>query len=103
MLRAEDLRIGNYLFVSKGDEPAVARKIDDKDIHEIYYLDPELTYDPIPITKKLLELLAVGEYIRPGLGSYCDIQISYLHELQNLFHAVNKKELVIPATVFTGK
>lgn len=116
MLRAEELRIGNWLLVQPSDEstPTEYKKIDDLDITRIYTLDDkDFAYYPIPITKKLLTKIGfiggpnyiLGDfivvYILPGKIHYQGTIVSHLHHLQNLYYSLRGKELPIAQDAFS--
>jgi hypothetical protein len=123
MITANELRIGNWLefdnyiqqskFIQVGRRFFSSASIDGTEenfrVSEYYH--------PIPLTEEILlkcgfeikkdeygSVLAYQKGIKPLLisgrmkGYYtasCDYNIQYLHELQNLYYAITKTELII--------
>ncbi len=112
-MRKSDLRIGNWVFDSEGFEYQIEG-------YELYINLIE-DYTPIPITQEWLERLGfeytkyyqnfrikAGDYFNSikyiddewcynnddsDAGCYFVTTVQYVHELQNLYHAINKEEL----------
>jgi hypothetical protein len=112
-MKKNDLRIGNWVFDSEGFEYQIQG-------YELYINLVE-DFKPIPITNKWLERLGfernkyyqnfrikAGDYFNSiqyyegewcynncesDAGCYFVTTVQYVHELQNLYHAINKEEL----------
>jgi len=113
-LQAKELRIGNYILAKFGIEWS-------EDIISCgHYLDVINTRDkylikPIPITEDWLlkfGFVNVGDYFKKGIlyveqsegmdfktctlvDSECELDIKYVHSLQNLYFALTNEELTI--------
>jgi hypothetical protein len=115
-MKAQELRIGNLVYLS--DKEKVWEILDG---HEIDECDDNPFAQPIPITEEWLLKFGfidlkercgldgiysiIGKQIHINIetksycqidyeGSVCDIvKIEYVHDLQNLFYALNKEEL----------
>jgi len=112
-MRKSDLRIGNWVFDSEGFDYKIQG-------YELYVNLVE-DFKPIPITQEWLERLGfernkyyqnfrikAGDYYNSikyidgewcynnddsDAGCYFVTTVQYVHELQNLYHAINKEEL----------
>ena len=112
-MRKSDLRIGNWVFDSEGFDYKIQG-------YELYVNLVE-DFKPIPITQEWLERLGfernkyyqnfrikAGDYYNSikyidgewcynnddsDAGCYFVTTVQYIHELQNLYHAINKEEL----------
>jgi hypothetical protein len=112
-MKKSDLRIGNWVFDSEGFDYRIQG-------YELYVNLVE-DFKPIPITNKWLERLGfernkyyqnfrikAGDYYNSikyfegewcynncesDAGCYFVTTAQYVHELQNLYHAINKEEL----------
>jgi hypothetical protein len=112
-MKPNDLRVGNWIFDVEGYEYQIQG-------YEISVNLPE-DYTPIPITNKWLERLGfernkfyqnfrikAGDYFnsikyidgewcynncQSDAGCYFVTTVQYVHELQNLYFAINKEEL----------
>lgn len=117
-MKAEELRMGNWVFLYKGNDK-VPFQMEGFDIYKVsesncYYISP------IPLTEKVLEacgavylhaniweyelkLSAINVYFRFNSnhcfsevgGIYMGDRISHLHQLQNLYYAMRGAELQI--------
>lgn len=115
MIKANEIRIGNYFFDADGNE----KKIDYSDLVSL-----EITclhFNPIPLTHEILERfgfevevieapgieiwnqyskgkLTISEHLDHYVFVITDngtVRLNYLHELQNFYYDLNKKELEI--------
>jgi hypothetical protein len=114
MMKKNELRVGDWVFDYEGYDYQIKG-------YEIY-VDMHEEFEPIPITKEWLECLGfeynkshenfrikAGDYFnsikyingewcynndRSDAGCYFVATIKYVHELQNLYFAINKEELV---------
>ena len=112
-MRKSDLRIGNWVFDSEGFDYQIQG-------YELYVNLVE-DFKPIPLSEEWLERLGFeynkyyqnfrikeGEYFNSikyiddewcynncesDAGCYFVTTVQYVHELQNLYHAINKDEL----------
>ena len=100
MIKANELRVGNHLFkygeVVKIVEIGIKHKGDTN-----YYLRSENDncgywidqFNPIPLTEEIL--LKCGFKKRSDGINFSVNRIKYLHQLQNLYFALNNQELNI--------
>ena len=104
-MSANELRVGNYVFDSFSKPPYVLTRIDLDDfavISNYYRSNHPHPYRPVLIDDIWAERLNLASppwrvvsknnywYL---LGFNLDIKVTYIHELQNLYFALTKKEL----------
>lgn len=124
-MKAEELRIGNFIYYSQSPEigqPWDIFKANLNDIHSLQVSDSsDIRYAPIPLTEQWFEKFGGKKteknfYRLHSLTNHCDFiklalmdgeffwwcdqvivshSITYVHELQNLFFALTKQELLI--------
>ena len=119
MIQATELRIGNYLTYHTPDDTDMPCKIDAQDILNIStnYMHNAEIHSPIPLTEEILlkcgfvknelgDIILNGlmlahitsddnfqfEYTSP-IMEWKIIDLKYLHQLQNLIHALTNTEL----------
>lgn len=108
-MKANELRIGNFIFYANGDICKVS-------YHQIRYLiitTEKVNYNPIPLTEEWLlkfgfenknkkknwiysayGLKINNGKIISGLGGKM-VCVEYVHQLQNLYFALTNEELII--------
>lgn len=118
MIEAKDLRIGNLVNKSlrSGNGRTIIDKIGPQDIVRCYENISHFIYTGIPITEEWLlkfgfhmsygltgKVFRLGLYFIIGydgiyyieLGKGMNIEIKYVHQLQNLYFALTQTELII--------
>lgn len=100
-----ELRIGNYVFDFFDKKPALVRiDLDDFAVISNYKRSNHPnSYRPVPIDNNWVERLNLDSFweIIPRNNSWylrgygIDIRVTYLHELQNLYFALTKKEIFL--------
>ena len=109
-MKANELRIGNYYY---GDVlfPSEYNVITANDLVELDSDPLDDYYQPIPLTEEWLFKFGFIKHVSQSIwytlnkvdvwffdGKYVndnDVEIKYVHELQNLYFALTKKELTI--------
>lgn len=118
MIKANELRIGNFITIDNGEKPPYIYEVTAHDMEEIDGCGEDCF--PIPLTPEILEKCGLrlqaqrtSIYIRDRLkiwighinggiaylknedtdDSFYIGQVSYLHQLQNLYFALTGKEL----------
>ena len=114
-MKANELRLGNYILDVFDLKNTVIRKIDLEDLSMfINYSNHPLPFRPIPLTEEILLKCGfekLGKYTfvcdtalmqleidvinNKLLHSILAIEIKYLHQLQNLYFALTNQELNI--------
>lgn len=101
MINPKELRIGNYIFSKETCEPQIVTAIG-----EDYVCFDSITFDytelkdidPLPITDELFDLAlkskSIGVVKIKGDYFYCMTKLDYVHELQNVYFAITKTELI---------
>ena len=118
-MKAEELRIGNFIIVSNPSSPIYLSKKPTVEICNYHHIsdickgDEEWVYEPIPLTEQWLidfgfehtwlfkhkdtyfSLFDVeGGYVYTADDNYyTSIKIEYVHQLQNLHFAITGREL----------
>lgn len=117
MVKSNELRVGNWIFIDNGEKPKYAYQVTAHDIEEIEGNGEDCF--PIPLTEEKLlksgfiqiedEEMNSGWYRKTStnsdnfiiwnfdgvltLNGYSDAPLLYLHQLQNLYYAITGNEL----------
>jgi hypothetical protein len=103
-MEAKDLRIGNYV------NPKNLAIVSPSFFIGLIGSNPVIPVEPIPLTEEWFDKLKVPQWFRAVIGG-CDnsesyyinisflplgyLDIKYVHQLQNLYHALTGEELTI--------
>jgi hypothetical protein len=116
-MKANDLRIGNLVYVSDNETNIIFKEITPINIHNLMHLTGwdkspiDIEFEPIQLTEEwllkfgfekngtiailyTLNNVDVWE-LNGGFANILDLPIQYVHQLQNLYFALTNQELTI--------
>jgi hypothetical protein len=100
MINPRELRLGNYILSRETREPQTVTAIGEDyicfDAITIDYPTPE-EINPLPLTDEYWDLFGFKKAVNLYYKDYFNIEhnkFQYVHELQNLYFAITKTELI---------